>query len=381
MKILYITHARIPTEKAHGINITAMSEFFYQKNIDFELILPNISNNIKEDPYVYYGIGHKFPIKKIRTVSALRWEGVLGSTAFWLQFWSFYISAAFSLLFGSRKNTLIYSRDYFAGLLKLLGYRVVYECHSIPKNKKIFFILTKLFYKIVVISKGLHNYFVKEGFDEQKIFIAPDAVKLEKFDIDISISQSREKLSLPQNKNIICYCGKFKTMGMDKGINDILKSLVNLPEDILFLAVGGSDQDIDYYQKIAHNLKVEGRVIFIGHVNQDILAQYQKAANVLLMPFPYNQHYAQYMSPIKMFEYMASQRPIIASDLETIREVLNNNNSIFCQADNPEDLADKIKYIFNNPDKADSIAKQAHQDVQKYTWDNRASTILDFIKK
>ena len=379
MPFLYINHSRIPTEKAHGINIVSMCEFFYAKDGDFKLIVPNIGNNIKVSIVNYYGLKSEFPIKKLPTISALRWESILGQLAFWVQFSSFYISVFFYLLFKSRKDTIVYTRDHLASLLWFLGYKVVYECHSIPKKQKVFFSLTRLFYKTVVISAGLQKYFLQQGFKQEKIFIAPDAVKLEKFDIDIPTGQARQKLALPENKKIICYCGKFKTMNMDKGIHDILKSLKYLSEDIIFLAVGGSDKDIEHYQNIVKDLKVDQRVIFIGHVAQGDLAYYQKAADILLMPFPYHKHYAEFMSPIKMFEYMASQKPIVTSDLPTIREVLNENNSLFCRSDNPEDLSKKIKYIFNNPEHTLSIAKQAHKDVQKFSWSNRVQSILDFI--
>ena len=82
-----------------------------------------------------------------------------------------------------------------------------------------------------------------------------------------------------------------------------------------------------------------------------------------------------------MFEYMASKRPIMASDLPSIREILNENNSILVEPDNPEVLAEGIKNALENFEFSASIANQAFQDIQNYTWQKRVKKILEFIYK
>jgi len=87
------------------------------------------------------------------------------------------------------------------------------------------------------------------------------------------------------------------------------------------------------------------------------------------------------MSPLKIFEYMASQRPIAASDLPSLREVLNEENSVLIEPDNPRSLAEGVKNILQNVKFADKISKQAYSDVQKYTWEKRAERILGFVSE
>ena len=77
---------------------------------------------------------------------------------------------------------------------------------------------------------------------------------------------------------------------------------------------------------------------------------------------------------------MASGRPIIASDLPSIREILNDKNCIFFQAGDFYDLSDKINYVLNNKEEARVKAGQANRDVLKYSWDKRAEKILKFIE-
>lgn len=75
---------------------------------------------------------------------------------------------------------------------------------------------------------------------------------------------------------------------------------------------------------------------------------------------------------------MASQKPIVASDLPSIREILNENNAVLCRPGDPADLAEKIK-IAGDSLFAQKISAQARLDVIRYTWRERAAKIIRFI--
>ena len=81
-----------------------------------------------------------------------------------------------------------------------------------------------------------------------------------------------------------------------------------------------------------------------------------------------------------MFEYMAGKRPIIATDLPSVREVLNENNAILVKPDDPEGLARGIKEALDDKELTKEIADQAFQDVEEYTWKRRVERIIEFIE-
>jgi glycosyltransferase involved in cell wall biosynthesis len=109
---------------------------------------------------------------------------------------------------------------------------------------------------------------------------------------------------------------------------------------------------------------------------------FQKSADILVIPNSGKEDISRlYTSPMKLFEYMASGVPVVASDLPSIREILSENNSVLFIPDDANSLADAIKKILGNPALADKISKQALSDVQKYTWNNRAKEIISFITK
>ena len=104
-----------------------------------------------------------------------------------------------------------------------------------------------------------------------------------------------------------------------------------------------------------------------------------KAFDICVMPFPWTEHYAYYMSPLKLFEYMVSKRPIVASDLPSVREILNEENAVLVEPGNPNALANGIEKVLSDEELANKIAEKAYEDVQQYSWERRTRRILEFI--
>src|SRR3989344_178089 len=226
--------------------------------------------------------------------------------------------------------------------------KFIYESHRVIESgftdKCVEAILSFFIDKYVFVTSHLRDIYVKKYWlKPEKTFVAPDGVDFKIFDINVSKEEARNRLNLPQDKKILGYCGRFKTMGEDKGFFDILESLKYLSEDVVFVAMGGKPHHVEEFQKVAEKMDFSKRTIFRGHETQDTVALYQKAFDVLLMPFPKTTHYMYYMSPMKMFEYMASKRPIVSSDLPSIREVLNESNAVLVEPGNPEYLAVGVK--------------------------------------
>ncbi|MCI0533350.1 glycosyltransferase, partial [bacterium] len=80
-----------------------------------------------------------------------------------------------------------------------------------------------------------------------------------------------------------------------------------------------------------------------------------------------------------LFEYMASGTPIIASDIPSVREVLDETTAYFFEANNPEALSSAVKKIFNGYDAAQERAKHAAEHVRRFSWDARAAAIQKHI--
>jgi len=388
MKILYFSNSRLPTKKAHGHQIMKMAYFFSQQNITVELIVPSRKNPQHQNisPFKFYGIKKTFLIKKIFSYDPA-WlikfkSGIYIKTQAMLFIFSLFIY----LLFKPNKSDYIfYTRDeYLLPLLQIFSGTVVWEAHSLPKKHRYYLKYFKKCNSIIVLTHELKKILIKIGLKPEHILVSADAVEINMFGIKLETKEARKILGLPQSKIILGYSGSYKTKNMDKGIKDILSALSMLyPQfkHIFFVAVGGSQKEIDFYQKIAENKKISDLVKFIPRIQTERLAIFQQACDIMMMPFPWQHHFAYFMSPLKMFEYMASHRPIIATNLPSIKEVLNQNNSVIVEHDNPQSLAQGIKNLIEHPDLRQKISNQAWNDVQKYSWQQRVSNIIKFIKR
>jgi glycosyltransferase involved in cell wall biosynthesis len=384
MKIIYIANARIPTEKAHGYQICKMCEEFANLGHEVELWHPSRKNNISDDLFSYYKLASNFTEREIKSYDFIGNFGFYGPLRLYLQVLFFLVKL---LILKIPADALVYTRSpEIAWLCKLKKIKVVYECHALPaKRKKIFLFLVGQSDVISVLTRRVKEWFTTNKIDAKKIIVSPDAVDLKVFDINLSQTEARQKFSLPVNAYIVGYTGNFKTQDMEKGISDVIlavKEIVAkkiLEKDLLFVAVGGSEADVTYYKAMAETNNISDKCLFLPRTDLEGLAQYQKAFDALIIPFPFNKHYAYYTSPLKMFEYMAAKKPIIASDLPSLKEILDKDSAFFFLPGDYQSLARAIGEVQADPTRAATVASTVYSKVKDYSWNRRAEKIIDFI--
>lgn len=368
MKLIYLANVRMPTEKAHGIQIMKMCEAFALAGLKVELVLPWRFNKIEESPFYYYRVEKSFKIKKLPSLDLIPLN--IPRICFWIQGLTFSLFTFFYLIF--KKANVIYSRDSFSlFLLSFFKKNLVYEAHTFPEH---FFLHRRVFRKaraIIVITQKLKDLFVQKGIPDSKILVAPDGVDLDDFNIEITKIEARKKLNLPLDKKIVMYVGLFEEW---KGYSTLLQASKFFNKEIELIMIGGTEKQVEKQKKEYPD------VIFLGYLPYTSLPVNQKAADVLVLPNSAKQKISQYWtSPLKLFSYMASQRPIVASDLPSLREVLDENNAFLVKPDSPKDLAQGVKQALKNPDFSAKISLKSLKDVQKYSWSNRVKKIIDFI--
>lgn len=375
MKIDYIANVRMPTEKAHGVQIVKMCEAWGAEH-KVTLWAPTRFNHIKTDPFDFYGVRRCFIIKKVLSLDFLPLGNILGKAAFWIQNISFAASVALAVFF--RKSGVIFSRDFWSAyFLSFLGKNAVYEIHDSPNRH---FITRRAFKKIKKFI-ATNNFKAEElmntfGVQKERILVAPNGVDLNFFNTHKTKEECRAAAGLPKDKKIILYSGHLYSW---KGADVLLEAALSSEDaDKLFVFVGGTDEDV---LKFRSRAGFRENILILGHQEYKKIPYYLGAADILVLPNTAKERISlKETSPIKLFEYMAVGRPIAASDLPSIREVAGEKNVVFFRPDDAADLAAKITMILSDYDTYLKMAEEAKKSVGRYSWGARAETILSFVK-
>jgi glycosyltransferase involved in cell wall biosynthesis len=329
------------------------------------VLMTGMKDGSDEEIFSFYNIKNKFKIIKIPYFD-LSAKGS-SSLNFLIRTLSFFLCARLYLL--NKKYDLLYFRTPLAGLFFNNFYL---EVHQLPsrirgRHKKAY----KKAKKIIVLTRYLKKELIAAGVDGAKIIVAPDGVDLEEFSSDSPADDVKKRLPLLPGKKIIVYSGNIHYHGW-KGVNILLESLEYL-ENVICLLVGGDQTEFEEIKKRSGSDKV----IMIGQLAHCEVPPCLKAADVLVLPNKKGNITSEYYtSPLKLFEYMASGRPIVASDLPSLREILNEKNSVLVNPNNPRALAEGIIKVLTNKLLAEKIAARALADVKNYTWQKRAEKII-----
>jgi glycosyltransferase involved in cell wall biosynthesis len=343
-KLFYVGNVRLPTEKAHGIQIIKNCEALARMGVEVELVIPKRKNSITQDVFEYYDVAKTFKVTYLPCWDLVRW----GRFGYWIELLTFFERAVWYLLF--QKGNFYTREEFLAFCLKLLGKSVVWEAHMGQKN---IFVRCLAWFRVpvVVISHGLKELYLDLGMNVEDILVAPDGVDLQLFEMRISRQEARRKLGLSEEGRLVVYTGSLYAW---KGVETLNQAALMLPDVQVLVVTGKSYAEIPLYLK---------------------------AANVLVIPNSAQSDISKkYTSPMKLFEYMASGTPIVASDLPSLREVLDESLAYFFTPDNAADLAKVINKAITEARDADGKAKQALHEVTKYTWERRSEKILSFIK-
>lgn len=389
MKIVYIATVRFPTEKVHGAAIAKMCEAFIKKGASLEFLVPKRTQsfNLKnKDWRRFYNIKKGFKVKKLWCLDIL---APLGESFSFLKPFSFLLlnfSFHFSLFFYfiKKEAEIVYTREVLPiPLLLLFKKRIFVELHDWPSGKpaNCFY---KLFLKkaqgIICISPFLVKK-AKRVKTPKKIFLSPSAVGQEFFR-KLKKKTARKKLKLPINKKIIAYSGK---LTKEKGLKTLLAAAkrVSKKKDILFLLIGssfiaGEDKEIS---KIAKKTK---NILYLGYKPYNKIPFYLKAADILVLPNSGKTEekiYKKYTSPVKLYEYLASGKPVIASKIPALEKTVEEKRQVlFFKPDNSKELAEKILTVLEDKKLARFLAERGRNFALKHTWDKRSQKVLKFMK-
>ena len=233
----------------------------------------------------------------------------------------------------------------------------------------------KLTNKIFAYTKKIVNLNLHD-----KVEIVTAGVDINNFR-GISGKKIKKEFGL-EEKKVVVYIG---AMSAWHGPEDLIDVATKLKEDVKFLMVG---KDLDMLEEVAKKRGVNDKFIFTGFVEHEKVAEYISVGDVAAAPynpkgFKDMEKYGFYFSPIKIFEYMACQKPIVTNDLEIIRDIINENKcGLLAKPGDKNDFAEKIGKLLDDDNLRQQLGINGKNAVMnRYSWDKIAENIYNFMIK
>ncbi len=383
MRIRYFADVRFPLERANGVQTMATCDALARRGHRVHLVVRPDSQTPARDPWTYYGVirVEGFRIEAVPVPAALATRRAA------------YLAHALRLAVGTDDADVIYTRDLglAAVLLRLpraCRRPVVYESHgyapavshalpamlsgsatpSSAKARRLARREARVWRAAdgyVTITAGLRDELAARFGSRDRVIVAADGTR-----VPASCPPLGERAGRPA---VVGYAGHLYPW---KGPDVLLAALQQLA-DVRGLVVGGleGEPDAARVRALADQL-VPGRVTFAGQVEPGRVADLLRQADVLVIPNPPGPVSSAYTSPLKLFEYMASGRPIVASDLPALREVLTDGeHALLAVPGDPAALAAAIRRVLDDRGLAARLAARAFEAVQAYSWDRRAERV------
>jgi glycosyltransferase involved in cell wall biosynthesis len=354
---------------ANSVHVFKMCDAYASLGINTQLFLDGLNSQTKPNPDYsdIFDLSYDFSVCSISSLNFFR---------------------TFRLIFlipnklKSLGVNLVHTRNVAVafGSAVLFGIPTILELHNLPPGGRkvgfLFnsFIRSKTAKALICITQKLATDINMRYQLKCPYYVFPDGVS-KKYLVGC-FNRSKLKKDLYENlseSKWIVYTGSFYK---GKG-PDFIFELANLRPDLTFILVGN-------YGSLNQSF-IRKNVILIGERPINEVIKYQRAADILLLPISNfvlgagrnSEDISSYTSPLKMFEYMASKSPIIASTLPVLGEILrHNDNAIICDLDDLGKWSVAIDDLLADKNFSNKISSSAFLDVQTFTWEERAKKTL-----
>jgi glycosyltransferase involved in cell wall biosynthesis len=382
VRIVYLADVRFPIERANGIQTFETCHALATRGHEVALVVRPDTTRPARDPFAFYG---QPPLPTLEIVRAPAPAARLRRAAY-LAF-----AAQFALV---RRPDVAFTRDltvaaWLSRLPRGVRPALVYESHGfapevsrerpqllggapapspakLQRQERRERRVWRVADGYVTITAALASELVDRYGGRDGLAVVADGVRLpaaRRF-------EPRPLASPP----VVAYAGHLYPW---KGVDVLVEALARLP-GVRGLIVGGhpGERDVARVRQRIAALALADRVTVTGFVPPDAVPGHLASADVLALPNTSTKVSERYTSPLKLFEYMASGRPIVVSDLPAIREIVRHGESAWhVQPGDADALAAGIRRVLEDPSLARALAERAWTLAADYSWAKRAERI------
>lgn len=248
-----------------------------------------------------------------------------------------------------------------------------------PVSKMIFNRIVAESDAIIAVSESVKAKLILQGTNIRKTHVIPNGVSPDLFNPDdFEQGPVRQKYDL-QDAIVIGFVGGIVPW---HGVNFLLGAackIVKARANAKFLIVGGGDHSVSQISDTARSYGILDHVICTGWVDHQQIGTYLAAMDIVTAPYAPMGNDPIYFSPLKVFEYMAMGKPVVASRIEQLAEIFEDGKDIILtNPGNVEELASAILKLISDSELAQKLSANARKKVLgSYTWGKTVMKILD----
>lgn len=221
---------------------------------------------------------------------------------------------------------------------------------------------------LLPVSQVLADRLIRTGVPRGRITVVPNGVRLEALPDD---PEAKRRLGL-EGKTVLGFVGFVRDWHR---LDQILHLLREPDAANLHLLVVGGGPDFPALRRTVRNRGLEDRVTLTGTVPRHRIPAYISAFDIALQA-----GVTSYASPLKLFEYMALGKAIVAPDQANIREILaDGQNALLFDPARPEGLRRAVERLRRDPDLRQRLGQAARRALlaRDYTWDANARRVAE----
>ncbi|HAV76802.1 MAG TPA: hypothetical protein DCX53_05540 [Anaerolineae bacterium] len=230
--------------------------------------------------------------------------------------------------------------------------------------------------RVVCVSNQLKSHLVEKWrINAQKIVVLPNGVDVEQFQPDFEvIRQVRKSLSMEDNPLVLFVGNFYEWHDVGTLLESFPQVLYVYPQARLILVGDGTLRES--MEQLSIDLGVSHAVHFTGLIPHVEVPQYMASADVAVVPYPKLDH-RNWLSPLKLFEYMASAKAIVASEVGQVKDIIQHEtNGILVSADDVQEMSEAILRLIEDDDLRVRLGQQARDDaVRKHSWEQYISRL------
>ena len=374
--VALIVYGRFPTEKAYGSHLIDVANGFISNKVEVSIIYSKTSNDktIFESPESYYTTEkikyvetNNFDFTKLGFFKILPniIKKVLWSVGAY--FWSRSLKSTlrdYDTIWSTNPNTLICHTNS--------SKTIIYEKHGAGKKiQKVILKQLSKFNNVYFVGTTRTSFKELSNLSKSKSIYLTNGVKLSEY--------KNSKINTQTNKLNVGYIGMLETYEKDKGVKDAFQQIKKLPDEhkIKVTLIGGPKQKLDEIVNEFKDSKIE--FSYSDKIPKNKVPNAMKKLDIGIVPYPEETHMTNYASPMKIFEYAASNTVVLASDIKSNLELKDTDLGIlYYEAGNFDDFRNKLLLLINNSELRNKLLLKSQKNIENYSLQKRFQSLIDF---